>query len=149
MLNEISGDVWKLLDENSALCILTNNSIYNDKNPMGGGIAYEALLRNPGLDTTVAIRIKKNEMVLGYDTQTQAVLLRFPTKVEITDPFSSIELIKNSLTSLRLFCKMHSKYKVYLPKPGCGIGGLDWETQVKPLCEEIIGNFKNIYIVSK
>lgn len=149
MLNEISGDVWKLLDKDSAVCILTNNSIYDGKNPMGGGIAYEALSRNPGLDITVANKIKKNEMVLGYDAQTQAVLLRFPTKDEITDPFSNIELVKSSLSSLRLFCKMYSKYKVYLPKPGCGIGGLNWETQVKPLCEEIIGNFKNIYIVSK
>lgn len=25
---------------------------------------------------------------------------------------------------------------VYLPRPGCGAGELDWETQVKPLCEQ-------------
>ena len=26
--------------------------------------------------------------------------------------------------------------RVYLPRPGCGAGELDWETEVKPLCAQ-------------
>ena len=29
-----------------------------------------------------------------------------------------------------------SEFDIVLPRPGCGAGELDWETQVKPLCAE-------------
>lgn len=149
MLNEITGDVWEIAEKGDALCILTNNSIYDGKNPMGGGIAYEALRRNPNIDEVVAKAIKKNIMFIAEDAQSGIVLLRFPTKHEISDMYSDIELVKSSLSSLHLFAKLNSGVKIYLPRPGCGIGGLDWETEVKSLCEEKLGDCSNVYIVSK
>jgi O-acetyl-ADP-ribose deacetylase (regulator of RNase III) len=38
--------------------------------------------------------------------------------------------------------------EVYLPKIGCGLGGLDWETEVKPMVEKFEKHFgiPNVYI---
>ena len=42
---------------------------------------------------------------------------------------SSLELIKTSTEELReLLISLPSRAKVLLPRPGCGAGGLDWET---------------------
>jgi len=149
MFTEKIGNVWDLADSNSAICILTNNSVLDGKNPMGGGIAYEALQRNEHLDEVVAKAIKYNVMFLARDIETNAVLLRFPTKHSIYDASSSLDLIKSSLHSLHLFAKSNPATTIYLPQPGCGIGGLDWIKDVRPLCVEILGDVSNVCIVSK
>lgn len=80
-MKEIICNVWDILDENSAICILTNNMILsNGENVMGGGIAKEACDRNPGLSLIVGNAIKNNRYMLGYDKLTDAIMLRFPTK---------------------------------------------------------------------
>ena len=33
-MKEIVGNVWDMLDENSAVCILTNNTVIQNYNPM-------------------------------------------------------------------------------------------------------------------
>lgn len=156
MIKEICADVWELLDSNSTVCILTNNTVYGRTtdnisiavNPMGGGIAYEALRRNPGLDRVCGEAILNEDFSLGIDYLTGAHMLRFPTIDRIGD-ISSLEVIENSLEVLQKYCDKYPTIQVYLPKPGCGIGGLDWETEVKPLCEKYLSNLENITIVSK
>lgn len=160
MINEeIKQDVWDLLDENSVLCVLTNdtvvktyNPIYNEDyiyNPMGAGIAGECKRRNPKFPEYVGLGILRNKRECGVDKDTGAVLFRFSTKRQIEDCKSDLALIEQSLKDLVKYMVVNPDKKVYLPRPGCGIGGLDWEIDVKPLVEEYVGNFNNIYIVSK
>ena len=120
MLNEIKGNVWDMLDENSAVCILTNNTILYHKfepfygrpyNIMGGGIATEAYDRNLGLKETCAESILNGSISLGYDLETGAEMLRFPTKDQVYEN-SSIDVIKNSLVKLVKYAKDNPNRKI-------------------------------------
>lgn len=144
MINEIKGNVWNLIDRNSAVCILTNETIYHDENVMGGGIAKEAAVRNFNLKTICAKAIREDSFSLGNDIS-GAEMLRFSTKDNVWEN-SKLHIIELSLIKLRHYCNLYPNKKVYLPRPGCGLGGLDWETQVKPLCEKYLDNLSNIFI---
>lgn len=156
MLKEVTGNVWKMLDKNSAVCILTNNSIYRTIdsftlktktfNPMGGGIAKEAKDRNYGLEERHAQAILNNYYSLGKDQITGAEMLRFPTKENIKEN-STLSIIACSLYKVKEYCISNPEITVYLPRPGCGLGGLNWE-EVKPVCEQILEDINNIIIVS-
>lgn len=156
-MKEIVGNVWDMLDENSAVCILTNNTVIQNYNPMtmshyvsnvmGGGIAGEASDRNPGLKNLCGQAILDGNYSLGKDSQTGAEMLRFPTKDQVQFG-SDMKIIADSLTMLEEYINKNPNKKIYLPRPGCGLGGLDWE-DVKELCEHYLSKFDNIYIVSK
>lgn len=45
------------------------------------------------------------------------------------------KLIRESLLALNKMIGTEGLKRVYLPRPGCGNGNLDWETEVKPLLE--------------
>ena len=156
-MKEIVGNVWDVLDENSAVCILTNNTVIQSYNPMtmehsvynvmGGGIAKEASDRNPGLKNLCGQAILDGTYSLGIDNLTGAEMLRFPTKDQVQFD-SGMRIIADSLTMLEKYINKNPDKKIYLPRPGCGLGGLDWE-DVKELCEHYLSKFDNIYIVSK
>ena len=153
MLKEMCMDVWKYATEKNAICILTNDYVIESiddsaRNIMGAGIAREALDRNPGLDEVCADCIIKNGLELGCDFETKAIMLRFTTKRE---PWydSSLDVIENSLKKLVDYMNTNPDKEVLLPRPGCGCGGLDWESEVKPLCEKYLDKFDNVIITSK
>ena len=154
MLKEINANVWDIVDENSALCILTNNSVYvsndNNYNPMGGGIAYEACIRNMGLEYIVGDAIINKEIFLCKDYISGCDLLRFSTMHKVGVK-ADIKLISESLAELLTYLKSYPYKKVYLPRPGCGIGGLDWLIDVKPIIENFINknDINNLFIVHK
>lgn len=158
MFKEINGNVWDILDENSTLYILTNDTItviYNSEtleekvfNPMSGGIALEAAIRNRNLPIIMAECIRNNSYYLGKDLFSGAELMRFPTMHNIGE-YADLLLVKSNLYRVKEYCLSNPERKVYLPRPGCGIGDLDWEDEVKPLCEEIFKDIDTIYIASK
>ena len=146
------------MDENSTLYILTNDTItviYNSEtleekvfNPMSGGIALEAAIRNRNLPIIMAECIRNNSYYLGKDLFSGAELMRFPTMHNIGE-YADLLLVKSNLYRVKEYCLSNPERKVYLPRPGCGIGDLDWEDEVKPLCEEIFKDIDTIYIASK
>lgn len=149
MIKEVQLEVWNVLNENTAVCILTNNMVLtNGKNIMGGGIAKEARDRNPGLEFICGQSIKNNSYSLGYDSISGAEMLRFPTK-HVVYKDSDLDLISQSLYMLKDYCLSNPNKIVYLPRPGCGLGSLNWEDDVKPLCELILKNIENVIVVSK
>lgn len=144
MIKEIKCNVWSKLNSNTAVCILTNETIYKDENVMGGGIAKEAACRNFNLKSICAKAIRENNFSLGRDVS-GAEMLRFSTKDNVWEN-SKLHVIENSLNLLRNYCNVYPNKLVYLPRPGCGLGGLDWETQVKPLCEKYLDDLDNVFI---
>ena len=147
-MKEIQGNVWDFLDENSGVCILTNNTVVGPgHNIMGAGIAKEAVDRNPGLELICGKCIKEKNFILGVDKESGALMVRFPTKEHVWKN-SELEVIADSLLHLTAIARLYSDKIFYLPRPGCGCGGLDWEEDVKPLCEIYLKNIDNVYIVS-
>lgn len=73
------------------------------------------------------------------------LIFNFPTKIHWKDP-SDIEYIEKSARTLVAWCKRYgNKKKIAVPKVGCGLGGLDWNT-VKPKLVKILSELDNIDI---
>lgn len=45
--------------------------------------------------------------------------------------------IKDCLAALAKFCKQMQIKNIYMPRVGCGLGGLNWENDVQPLVAEV------------
>lgn len=157
-MKEIYGNLWDHYDNGVPICITTNG--YVKKNGcavMGRGIALQATKKFPGIS-------KKLGDILGGPTRIMQhsqlsvveivpLVIAFPAKptwglLENVMPHlrgkfkqgevpgwavhADLDIIEGSLVMLGWL----TQGKVVLPRPGCGAGGLDWETQVKPLCEK-------------
>jgi len=62
--------------------------------------------------------------------------------------YADPEAIRQALTSVAVFADMRwmvgNPLHVYLPEIGAGLGGLDWDTEVKPIVEKIASNWPNV-----
>ena len=106
MFKEVYTNAWDILDKDSTLYILTNDTIavtYNAEtlqekvfNPMSGGIALEAANRNRNLPTIMVDCIRNNSYYLGKDSFSDAELMRFPTIHNIGE-YADLLLVKSNL----------------------------------------------------
>jgi O-acetyl-ADP-ribose deacetylase (regulator of RNase III) len=143
-MREISADAWSV--DCDVLCITTNCTINGGKNVMGGGIAAEAARRFPQLprDYGRMIRSFGHHCYLmpptNYwheDGSSPRPLLMFPTKNEVWED-STITRIIQSVLETKLLADVYQWTNIALPRPGAGLGGLNWATEVKPALEKII-----------
>lgn len=138
------------------VCVTTNGSVFENtpnkewnkySNPMGGGIALEATFKIPNVVYTLGNLIMTNGNRVQYIGQVRRQhhksqqVFAFPTMCSIGEK-ASTQLIKDSLLQLIQFHKIYPNLTIGLPRPGCNIGGLDWESQVKPLIQNIFNAFK-------
>lgn len=131
-------------------CITTNGYVtQRNRNVMGKGIAAQALGRFPGVDYQLGKQIRKNENVVQIFHQ-DPILVAFPVKPFSVqyDGHNMVAHAKNPrkgviypgyLALAEIFLIMRSAYQlmlligranwseVWLPRPGCGAGGLKWE----------------------
>lgn len=120
------------------MCVTTNGMIRNDGHAvMGRGIA-KSVNDKYHVSLKLAQHLRANGNVpadLGiYDG---FHLLSFPTKDDWRND-STVALIIASATKLVALANTLGLTKIYLPKPGCANGHLDWETQVKPALSQIL-----------
>lgn len=145
-MREISADAWDI--ECDVLCITTNRTLKSGSslnirpylNVMGGGIAGEAARRDRSLPRRYAELIDEFGhhvylMMLkdsrdSQDTQNRPVLM-FPTKQEVWEG-SDLDTISTSVQETILLADIYGWKTIALPRPGAGLGGLDWKSQVKP-----------------
>ena len=159
---ERMDDLWFIYDsEPHAICCITTNGFVkaNGKAVMGRGTARQAVGRFPGLAARLSRQLR--HPCLGNHVQFIAHrLLAFPVKprMGISDGKNIVahmrnrfprgtevpgwamqadpRIIERSLRELRRLFECCGWERVYLPRPGCGAGELDWETEVKPLCAQ-------------
>ena len=140
-----SGSLWYYHALGHWICIPTNGVVNRDGLLiMGKGLACDAAERFP--------EVRKNwgNLVAGLGNHPFAYppgrLISFPTKHHWSNP-SDLSLIRSSAITLTLWWPqvmasytMASKeiLPICLPKVGCGNGGLDWETQVRPILAELL-----------
>lgn len=159
-MQEINVNLW---DANAdVICITTNGFVKkNGEVTMGAGCAKEAAQRHPSVPKALGDLVERKGNQLNFigifsrytDEDGEEVQLNkmyrlyaFPVKHHWRDK-ADIDLIEASLRSLKELMDQETWYKVALPRPGCGNGRLDWETEVKPLVEEIFGDNDNLMIV--
>jgi hypothetical protein len=129
-------DIWTC--QADAICVTTNGITKKDgRAVMGAGIALRARERYPQIDLLLGERLTKegNSVKLLHRGGSQPwpsedrAIVSFPTKQHWRDK-SSLELIILSSKQLVELSDTEGWQKVLLPRPGCGMGGLDW-AQVK------------------
>lgn len=132
-----SDNIWDAHGKGAWACITTNGIIKKDGMAvMGAGIAKQAASRYPDLPIKLADNLKRyGNRVFVYPSMK---LITFPTKNNWRDN-SDIELIKISCIQL---VEVMVKFKIdnlWLPRPGCNNGKLEWE-DVRKIIEPLLNN---------
>lgn len=128
-----------------ALCITTNGEIDKKGNAvMGKGNALEFKKLFPGIETKLAGYLKQygnRAFYLGdywlkmpNGSSAKIKILTCPTKHTWKEN-SDLTLITKSCEQLVEICNKFNIETCFLPIPGCGCGGLNYQTTVKPVLE--------------
>jgi len=163
------GDLW----DGDIVVITTNGFVKrNGAAVMGRGCAREAARRYPGLEFKLGQLLKQNGNMVNYlGRQVDGKhIITFPVK-GVQQRFNGYNAVRHMQTRFRkgdwvpgwalkadlgiikqsavqlfmLISKAIPNAVVYMPRPGCGAGELDWETQVKPILANILND--NRFIV--
>ena len=145
---EIKANIWDSQFDGYWRVIPINTTL--NKNGfliMGAGLAKEAAERYIGL-----AKLWGSYYSLKPETLLQIFyakkLLGLPTKYHWKDR-SSLELIERILIELQSFISVKDdSLGTICPQLGCGLGGLDWKSQVKPLVEKYFKNADNFIVVN-
>ena len=150
---ELSGDIWDFHVKGYWVCVTTSGAVKTSGDAvMGRGVALEASKRFPELPRWLGQRINlyRNEPFEGNTLNPfpDIRVICFPTKWNWTEK-SNLCLIAVSASELRRYVEeayIKVRTPVYLPRPGCGNGGLDWDN-VKPILEKYLDD--RFAVVSK
>ena len=150
-MKEARGNLWDSGAE--AIVITTNGAVKNNGEAvMGRGCALEAKNMWPDFARTLGGVIKaQGNHVHTFSTAnllgSGRLLITFPVKHHWREK-ADLELIKRSIEELLLIVTIgHGKgcKTIALPRPGCGNGRLDWETEVLPLLEDKLDDRFTVY----
>lgn len=148
----ITGNMWQLATKNNGFVVVTTNMIVkNDGNAvMGAGVAKEAAMRFPDLPAKLGKHISRFAAQLYIEHP----IICLPTKTDWKLQ-SDLDLIERGCIQLAMFGRAIDSVwagendhppRVYLPKLGCGLGGLDWEKQVRPIVDSILEGDKFVLV---
>lgn len=130
---EKTADLWA--EPADARCITTNRVVTATGTlVMGAGNALQAKQRYPGIETVLGKLVTEGGNVPYYLEQWQ--IITFPTKHHYRHN-SPLGLVLSSAVKVVELVDQHGLKKVVLPRPGCGLGGLQWEL-VKSKLEKIL-----------
>lgn len=73
-------------------------------------------------------------------------IINLPTKLHFKNPSRLIWII-SACKALDQFCQANQISRCAIPALGSGLGGLDWDTQVKPMLTQVLGTSSVEYIV--
>jgi hypothetical protein len=143
---EVPGaDLWTYPAH--ARVVTTNSRVRKDgRAVMGAGVAQSAAKRYVGLNRLLgaAINERGNHVHVFFCPTGPIVgvyewVITFPTKEHWRND-SPIDLIERSAREMVELVSNHQYAwwrKIVMPKPGCGLGGKDWE-DVRPLLAQIL-----------
>jgi hypothetical protein len=142
------GDLWTLYDQGLFVVDPTNAYVKADgRNVMGAGVSRQVMTRWPTEPAWYGARLLAEvrpgrpagapveagdlaERLLVVDDEHR--LLFAPVKLNWWQP-ADLALIERSLAELGDWLSAHPKTEIALPRLGCGNGGRDWASEVRPL----------------
>ena len=128
-MREATGDLWTYHDRGEWVAVTTNGVIKTGGEAvMGRGVAAAAKYRYPELPKQLAVNLRKhgNRVFVFRNIR----LITFPTKHDWRKP-SDLKLIEQSCWQLMQALGKFNIEQLYMPRPGCGNGQLDW-ADVRP-----------------
>lgn len=143
-----TGDIWEIARTEKAWVVVPTNTVIRKDGSavMGAGLAKEADDRFPGLAARLGVHIARHRERLYFDASRVICL---PTKRNWRDP-STMDLVENGCYELafigRVLDDVESKQLILVPRLGCGLGGLNWERQVRPVVDSILDSDRFILV---
>ena len=140
---ESKSDIWN--SDAGYICVTTNGIVKRDGAlVMGAGIAKQARDRYPGIDKFFGHCVNElgNVPFVFKCTGVGARIISLPTKHHWKDK-SDLKLIVESVSSIKNY--MVPDDTIALTRPGCALGGLDWESTVKPAIEPLLDDRFTVY----
>ena len=135
MITCLSGDLFQ-----SPAKVLVNT--VNTVGVMGKGVALKFKRIYPEMFEAYRNHCERGNLEIGrlflYKTPNKWIL-NFPIRTHWRSP-SREEYIEAGLAKFRARCPEMGITSIAFPELGCGNGGLDFETQVKPLMERYLGS---------
>lgn len=127
-MRETYGNLWDFWEDGFWICVTTNGDVNRySQAVMGRGVAKAAAVRFPELPIRLARRLKAlGNHVHRFDRYR---LFTFPVKHHWSEK-ADLGLIQRSCDELMGRLKRQNAVTIkhlYLPRPGCGNGGLDWQ----------------------
>lgn len=144
-MREAFGDIWALAaaEPEPVVCVTTNLQVDRVGDAvMGGGIAREARDQFPGVAKALGQQLRlgrKQTTYLGMWSDLYGLkyhLIAFPTKDHWRFN-SKLALIESSARELVALADGLEFSRVFLPRPGCGLGGRKWE-DVGPILSPLL-----------
>lgn len=144
-MKETIGNLWEYYYKGYPVCITTNGTVRaNGELVMGAGCALEAKKIKPNLPLLLGKYVKEKgnfPYALYFDfldfLSPGRIIVSFPVKENWYDGYARLELIEQSANILAEMVKKRKWEMVVIPRPGCGLGKLNWEREVRPLLEKI------------
>ena len=124
-------------------------NLINCEGAMGKGLALEFKKRYPTMFLQYQRDCMQKKMGIGMlslYTTSDIKILNFPTKEYWRYPSRLIH-IEYGLRTFNESYEFFGLRSISFPKLGCGLGGLDWKTQVQPLMVDFLSNLSiDVYI---
>ena len=132
-MKEITGNIWDYYDKGNWIVLTTNGTVRKDGAcVMGRGVALQAKQRFPNLPfmlgSFISITGNKSYWFRSYR------IITFPVKHNWWEK-AILGLIENSCNLL--VKDFPANFPIYMVRPGCGNGGLEWK-DVKPVLEKYL-----------
>lgn len=133
-----TGNLWEVAATRGWVVVTTNTTLRRDGSAvMGAGLAKEAVERYPGID----VRLGKHINVFYDRLYIEKPVICLPTKRDWKRNSRMIWIEKgcHELVDFgRILKDLGNTDPIYLPKLGCGLGGLNWEREVRPVMDAIL-----------
>lgn len=133
MITYTTGDIFT-----SHMQVLVNP--VNTVGVMGKGLAKQFKIRFPLMFEAYKVACDSQDLAIGrlhlYQADDKWVL-NFPTKAHWRAQ-SRLEYIEAGLERFIKIYREEGIHSIAFPMLGCGLGGLDWEIEVKPLMERYL-----------
>lgn len=146
MIVEISDrSIFDMAETEKDAVVITTNGIVksNGHAVMGKGIALEANnIFHISKRLGYLLSTSENQVYdfgVHFYADKRMRVITFPTKHHWACP-SDIRLIHQSTNELMAMINHLDINRVFMPPPGCGNGGLNWEFQVKPFLDKWLDN---------
>jgi hypothetical protein len=150
-------DIFNLPVRNDAICITTNGIIKSNGHAvMGAGLAKQAnelLNLSEKLGSYLsqygnrAFNLGKYEKIIPEKHRIHSfTVFSFPTKYHYKDK-SDINLIIKSCKELKEMCDKFNISRCFLVPPGCGLGGLNYEVEVRSVISQILDDDRFVVVL--
>lgn len=131
----------------------------NAQGVMGSGVAKQIKAKYPGAYLAYRKEWQSRKLKVGdtiwYEVNSELFIINAITQEYYGRPgpgeeqikYASVEGIQTALReTFKLIQGTGLEKKIYIPKLGCGLGGLNWNDEVEPAVRKVIGEFEDYMV---